>query len=102
MLSKKPFRSMIENPVHFPPVDRHIQRIQRVMLTASRPKPVGESPKVFLINLIEDRDHSALDNLVFQRRNPQRPLFRRWPSVYILSLRAAPDTLRGEPGRADL
>src|SRR5579863_2706212 len=44
------------------------------MLTSSRSEPVGESSKVFLIYCIEDRHHGVLDNLVFQRRDPQPPL----------------------------
>src|ERR1022692_5252251 len=45
------------------------------MRTASGSEPVGESPKVFLVDLVEDRNHSALDYLVFQRRDSQRPWF---------------------------
>jgi site-specific DNA recombinase len=70
---EKALQVHVEYPVHFLSVDRHIKRVQRLMLPASRSKPVGEPPKVFLVDLIEDRDHGALDNLVFQRRNSQRP-----------------------------
>jgi hypothetical protein len=44
------------------------------MLAAPRSKPVGESPKIFLVYLVEDRHHGALDDLVFQRRDSQRSL----------------------------
>jgi hypothetical protein len=39
------------------------------MLAASGTEPVGASPKVFLVDLVEDSDHGALDHLVFQRRD---------------------------------
>lgn len=41
------------------------------MWTAPWPEPIGESQKVFLINLGEDGDHRLLDNLVLQCGNPQ-------------------------------
>jgi hypothetical protein len=47
------------------------------MLTAPWPEAVRETPKVLFVNLIEDRDHGLLNNLVLQRRDPQRTL----PSV---------------------
>jgi hypothetical protein len=72
MLSKKALQVHVEYPVHFLSSDAYIKRIQRPMLAASGAEPVGEAPKVFLVNLIEDRHHSALDNLVFQRRDSQR------------------------------
>src|SRR5271154_3707359 len=72
---EKALQVQIENPVHFLPPNRYIQRVERPMLAASRTKLVRKSPKVFLINLIEDRYHSALDNLVFQRRDSQRTHF---------------------------
>ncbi len=72
---EKAFQVHVEYPVHLLPSDRHIQRVQRPMWAASGPEPVGESPKVFLVDLVEDRDHRALDNLVFQRRDSQRPWF---------------------------
>src|SRR6516162_8397020 len=50
------------------------------MLAAPRAKAIGEAEKVFLVNLVEDGDHSLLDNLVLQRRDPQRTL----PSVGFL------------------
>ena len=74
MLSKKALQVHVEYPVHFLPSDAHIKRVERPMLAASGSEPVGESPKVFLVYLIEDRNHSALDDLVFQRRDSQRSL----------------------------
>ena len=68
------FQVQVENPVHFLPANAHIERVQRPMLTASGPKPVRESPKLFLVDLMEDCDHGTLDYFVFQRRDPQRSL----------------------------
>jgi hypothetical protein len=72
---EKALQVHVEYPVHFLPADRHIERIERPVLAASRAKPIGESPKIFLVDPIEDRHHSALDNFVFQRRDSQRSLF---------------------------
>src|SRR5215470_10970179 len=43
------------------------------MLAAPWSEPIRETPKVLLVNLIEDRDHGLLNNLVLQRRDPERP-----------------------------
>ena len=44
------------------------------MRAAPWSEPVGESQKVLFIDLVEDRHHGLLNNLVLQRRDPQRPL----------------------------
>src|SRR5206468_2936265 len=44
------------------------------MLAAPWPEPIREPPKIPLVNLIEDCDHGLLDNLILQRRDPERPL----------------------------
>src|SRR4051812_49143032 len=44
------------------------------MLTASRPETIGETPKILFINLIQDCDHSMLNDFILQRRDPQWPL----------------------------
>src|ERR1017187_24638 len=44
------------------------------MRTPSWPKPIRKASKVHLVNLIEDRDHRLLDDLVLQRRDAQRTL----------------------------
>src|SRR5579864_2994051 len=57
------------------------QRIrQRIMLAKPRAKPIRESQKVFLVNLVEDGDHGLLDHLVFQGRDPQWTL----PPIFFL------------------
>jgi hypothetical protein len=64
-------------PVHFLPLDAHSQCVKRLMRAAPRSEPVGEALEIDLINLVEDRHHSLLDDLVFQRCDAQRAL----PSV---------------------
>src|SRR5215469_1587900 len=73
MIEKAP-NVTIQNPVHLLPRDGHVQRIQRLMLAAPWPETIRETPKVLLINLIEDCEHGLLNNLVLQRRDPERPL----------------------------
>jgi hypothetical protein len=41
-----------------------------LVLAASWPETIGEPPKVLFVNLVEDRDHSMLDDLILQRRDP--------------------------------
>src|SRR5260370_40281888 len=69
---EKALQVHVEHPVHFLPLDANIQCVERLVLAASGTKPVGETPKVFLVNLVEDLGNSALDDLVFQRRESQR------------------------------
>src|SRR5437764_1004752 len=63
----------VEHPVHFLPLQPHVQRVQRLMGLTSRTKPIGIASKVFLVYLIEDRHHGLLNDFVLQRRNPQPP-----------------------------
>src|SRR5258705_11254184 len=58
------------------------QRIQRLMLAASRTKTIREAEEVLLIDVVEDGDHCVLDDLVFQCGDPERPL----PSVALLDV----------------
>src|SRR5712691_8825669 len=66
----------IEHPVHSLPLDAHRQRVQRLVRAATRPKPVRKAFEVDLIDLVEDRHHSLLNDFVFQRRDAQRTLPR--------------------------
>ena len=64
----------VEQPVHLLPFQSHGKRIKRLMRAAPRTKPVREALEVDLVNLIEDRHHGMLDDLVFQCRDTQRTL----------------------------
>src|SRR5271167_13626 len=71
------------------------QRIQRIMLATPRAKPIRESQKVFLVNLVEDGDgRSCLPG-----PRPPMDVAARLLSVCTLSSRAALDTLHDEPVR---
>src|SRR2546425_858113 len=81
---EKPTDVGIEHPVH--PLRRHPhrERIHGLMRTAPRPEPVREPEKVDLIDRVQNRDDGALDELVFQRGNPERPL----PPVRLRDVRS--------------
>ena len=64
----------IEYPVHSLSLDTHSQRVQRSMWATTRPKSIREAFEVGLVNLVEDRHHSLLNDFVFQRRDAQRTL----------------------------
>ena len=103
MIEKAP-NVTVQNPVHLLPRDRDVQRIQRWMLAMLWPEAIRETPEILLINLIEDCDHGLLNNLVLQRRDPERPLpairFRNvYPSRWLRSISAAvdPAVQIGEP-----
>lgn len=48
--------------------------IQRLVLVPSRPKSIRESEKILLVDCAQNLDNRTLDDLVFQRGNPQRAL----------------------------
>src|SRR6516225_2564521 len=59
----------IQHPVHFLARDSDVERVQRLMLAAPRPKSIRKSPKVLLPDLVENRPNRVLDHFVFQRRD---------------------------------
>jgi hypothetical protein len=72
----------IKYVVHLPFHERVGQRIQRLVLAASRTKSIREAEEVLPIDLAEDGDHCVLDDLVFQCGDPERTL----PSVDFLDV----------------
>ena len=64
----------IEHPVHLLRQEPGVQRIQCVMRAAPRPESVGEAEKVSLVDRVQHLNRRALDELVFQRGDAQRPL----------------------------
>jgi hypothetical protein len=60
----------VKNPIHFLPHDSHPKRIQRIVLASPRSETIREPQKVLFVNLIEDRHHCVLDDLVLQRSDP--------------------------------
>jgi hypothetical protein len=73
-MSSKSSSVGIKNVAYLLVSQRARQRVQRLMLATPRTEAVRETEKVFLVYLIEDGDHGLLDDLVLQRRNPQRAL----------------------------
>ena len=61
----------IQHPVHFLARDADVERVQRLMLAAPRPKTIRKSQKVLLPDLVENRPNRVLDHFVFQRRDSQ-------------------------------
>jgi site-specific DNA recombinase len=64
----------VQNPVHRGIAYPCCQSIQRIVLTALRPKAVRESEEVLLVNRVQHFDHRTLDDLILQRGNAQRAL----------------------------
>ena len=64
----------VHYPVHLRAGNPDSQSVQRIVLTASRSKPVREPQEVFFVDCIQHLHHSALNDLIFQRGDPQRAL----------------------------
>jgi hypothetical protein len=64
----------VEHPVHLLLFDPDRERIQRVMRAASRPKPIGETSEIHLVDGVQNLDDGPLGDLVFQRGDAERPL----------------------------
>src|SRR5271157_2394027 len=75
----------VKHVVHFLLQERVRQRIQRIVLAAPRSKTIRETEKVFLVNLVEDSDHSLLDDFVLHSRDSQWTL----PSILFLDVHSA-------------
>ena len=69
----------VQHPVHLLPLDPDRQRVQRVMLAAARPEPVGEPPEVRLVDGVQYLDDGPLEDLVLQRGDAER---RSRPSAF--------------------
>src|SRR5439155_9737779 len=82
-VSKKAWMSA-SSTQHFLRADRRRERIQRVVLTAPRTEAVREPEKVRFVDGVEHLGDGALDNLIFQRGNAERPL----PPVRLRDVRS--------------
>ena len=67
--TEKAFYIGVKHVVHLPFQERIGERIQRIVLAAPRAKAIREAEKVLFVDLIEDSNHSMLDDLVFQSRD---------------------------------
>ncbi len=61
----------VNDPVDGFPADPDCERIQRIVLAATGSETVREAEKLLLANAVEYLDHCPLDDLVFNRRDPQ-------------------------------
>src|ERR1019366_1190948 len=61
----------IEHPVHSLPLNARRQRVQRLMRAATGPEPIRKAFEVDLIDLVEDRHHSLLNDFVLQCSDAQ-------------------------------
>jgi len=61
----------VQNKIHLLLQERIRHCIQRLMLAATWTKSIRKAEKIFLIDLVEDRNHSLLDRLVLHGCNPQ-------------------------------
>ncbi len=70
----------VQHPVHMSLIESAPQRIQRLMLAASWPEPVGEAEEIRFVDLVQYLHRRSLDKLVFERRNAERslPPVRLW------------------------
>lgn len=69
----------IEHPVHLLRQQPRVERVQRVVLAASRPEPVREAEEVRFVDGVEHLDGGALNDFVFQRGSTERSL----PPVFL-------------------
>src|SRR5262245_30615752 len=64
----------IEHPVHPLPQDTDVESIQRIMLAAPRPEPIGKPDEVLLVDRFQNCRNRLLDDLVLQTQNGKPPL----------------------------
>ena len=75
----------VKHPAHFLPHESYPERVQRIMLAASRSETIGEPQEVLFVYLIEDCHHGLLNDLILHGCDAQATL----PSVgfrYVGSL----------------
>src|SRR5262249_57938555 len=64
----------VENEVHLLAGDCDTEPVQRIVLSASRSKPVTEPEEFLLVDAVQHVDSRPLDDLVFQGGHRQRAL----------------------------
>jgi len=64
----------VEHPVHLLSQDADVERVQRIVLAAPRPEPIGEADEVPLVDRLQHHHDRLLDDLVLQAPDAQRPL----------------------------
>ena len=71
---EEPFDIGVQYPIHRPGLDARRERVQRIVLSPSRPEAIGEAEEVRLVDGIENLHHRTLDDLVLQRGDAERAL----------------------------
>jgi len=61
----------VQDPVDRLPQYPGCSRIERIVLTATGAKAITEPEERFLVNLVQDGDHRALDHCIFQGAHPE-------------------------------
>ena len=51
-----------------------MESIQRIVLAAPRPEPIGKPDEVLLVDRLQNRRDRLLDHLVLETQNGKRPL----------------------------
>jgi len=64
----------VHYPVHLRAGDPNSQGVQRIVLATPRSEPVREPEEVFFVDCVEHLHHCTLNDLIFQRGDPQRTL----------------------------
>ena len=62
----------VQHPAHLVLIDPGRQRVQRVMRLSARPEPVRDPPEIRLEYGVQHFRQRSLDDLVLQRRHPER------------------------------
>ena len=64
----------VHYPVHLRAGNSDGKSVQRIMLAASGSESVREPQEIFFVDCIQHLHHSTLNDLIFQRGDPQRAL----------------------------
>jgi hypothetical protein len=63
----------VEHEAHLLALNPDRERIQRLMRRAPGPEPIREAEEVLLVDGVQHLDERALEDLVLQRGDPERP-----------------------------
>src|SRR5438046_5984299 len=69
----------VQYEAHLLAVDSDTERIQRIVRATPRPEPIRDAEEVLLVDRVQQRDHSPLDNLVLRGRDREWP----WPAIRL-------------------
>src|ERR1700716_603726 len=64
----------VQDEAHLLAVDPDAERIQRIVRATPRPEPIRDAEELFLVDRVQQRDNSPLDDLVLQGSDRERAL----------------------------